>query len=148
VEGLVPRAVVDWLPVVASGLRAPARDVKLDGITGNKNTVAGIADSAQSVRSTLDAGSKIPEKFWLRAGPRAVPARLLSNPLRLPLSLVVRAVAFDTGSTALDGTADHAASHDTAVRHDNVANVRPLPDTPGCNTGPVDTRDERAARSL
>jgi len=143
----VPRTAAGWRPVAASGLRAPARDVKLDGITGNKNTVAGIADSAQSVHSTLDVGSKIPAKFWLRADPRTVPARPPSRPLRLPLSLVVRAVALDTGSTALDGTADPAESRDTAVRHNNVANVRPLPDTPGCNTGPVDTGDERVARN-
>ena len=144
----MPRTAAGWRPVAASGLRAPARDVKLDGITGNKNTAAGIADSAQSVRSTLDAGSKILAKFWLRADPRAVPARPPSRPLPLPLSLVVHAVVFDTGSTALGGTADHAESRDTAARHDNAANVRLLPDTPGCNTGPVDTRDERAARSL
>jgi hypothetical protein len=147
VEVLVPHADACRPPVVASGLRAPARDAKLDGITDNKNIAAAIADWAQSARSTRDAGSKIPEKFWLRAGPRAVPAPPQSRPFPLPVSHVVRTPALDTGKTALGGTSFRGERLDTAGRHDCAANVRPLPDTPGCNTGPADTTDEMLARS-
>jgi hypothetical protein len=144
---LVRHADACRLHAVASGLRVPARDAKLDGITDNKNIAAVIADWARSVRSTRDAGSKIPEKFRLRAGPRAVPARPHSRSFPLLVSHVVRTPWLDTGKTALGGTSFRGKSLDTAGRHGCAANVRPLPDRPGCNTGPVDTTDEMLARN-
>ena len=143
----VPHADAHGPLVAASVLHVRAPAAKLDGTSGNKNTSRGIADWVQSVRSTPDAGSKIPEKFLLRAGPLAVPARPHSRPLLLPLSHVVRAVSLGIGRTALDGTSFRGECLDTAGWHDNAASVRPLPDTPGCNTGPVDMTDEMPARS-
>ena len=128
-------------------LHVRARATKLDGTSGNKNTSRGIADWGQSARSIPDGGSKIPEKFWLRAGPRTTrPQRSRLLGLRLPQPPVARAAALGTGQTAVAGTPFPGRSLDTADWHANAASKWPPPDTPDCNSEPADTTDGTAVR--
>jgi hypothetical protein len=130
---------------VASGLRAPAHDVTLDGKHDNRMIAEENAAAAGRVRSSLDAGTtdrKNPLKNLPSAGPRT---RQPASPRLRPRA--PDAAALDNAGSAHAAALDHPASRDTPAPLATAANPGPHPDIACCNNAGADGSQKKDAHT-